>query len=150
MDFYDLSAAAVGMQYSSSSTPGGVTVDGVPDTTGAVAPSWEAVTGPQGAIVSTTTSQTDISGLVTQAYYLDDSTPPAVQCTGDAFEYGAAGTAITTAIPNTDPTLGTFNSFSATRWNVYVPATEAADVATRISNLSTPLATSVTAFVTGS
>jgi hypothetical protein len=149
MDFYDLSAAAVGMQYSSSSTPGGVTVDGVPDATGAVAPSWEAVTGAQGTLVSTTSSQTDIAGLITQAYYLDDSTPPAVQCTGDSFEYGAAGTAITSAIPNTDPTLGTFNSFSATRWNIYVPATEPADVATRVTNLSAPLATSVTAFVPG-
>lgn len=149
LDFYDLSAAAVGMQYSSSSTPAGVTVDGVPDTTGTATPTWEAVAGAQGTLVSSTSTQTDIVGLATQAYYLDDSTPPATQCTGDAFEYGASGTAITSAIPNTDPTLGAFNNLTATRWNVYVPAPEAADLSTRTANLATALTTSVTPFVPG-
>lgn len=149
MDFYDLSAAAVGMQYSSSSTPAGVTVDGVPDVTGAAAPTWEAVTGSQGALVSTTASETDIAGLVSQAYYLDDSTPPAVQCTGDASEYGAAGTAITSAIPNTDPAIGAFQNLVATRWNVYVPASAAADVTTHVANLGAPLTTTVATFVPG-
>ena len=149
MDFYDYSPAAVGMQYSSSSTPNAVTIDGVPDTTGAAAPTWEAVTGAQGTVVSSTTAETDIAGLAMQAYYLDDATPPAVQCTGDAFEYGASGTAITSAIPNTDPTLGTFKNFTSTRWNRYVPATEAADVAIHVANLATPLTTSVATFVPG-
>ena len=47
MDFYDLSAAAVGMTLPSSSTAG-VTVDGVPDAVGTAAPTWEAVTGDPG------------------------------------------------------------------------------------------------------
>jgi hypothetical protein len=149
MDFYDLSPAAVGMQYTSSSTPGGVTIDGNIDTTGSAAPTWEAVTGAQGALVSSTTSQTDIAGLTMQAYYRDDDDTPPVQCTGDADEYGAAGTAITSAIPNTDPALGAFKNLTATRWNVYVPATEAAAVATRVANLATPLTTSVDTYVPG-
>ena len=58
-------------------------------------------------------------------------------------------TAITSAIPNTDPTLGAFNNLTATRWNVYVPATEGASVALRTENLATPLTTSVDVFVPG-
>jgi hypothetical protein len=149
LDFYDLSPAASGMRYSSSSTPLGVDVDGVPDVTGIAAPTWEAVTGAQGALVSSSTTDTDISGMVVQAYYRDDTTPLDTQCTGDSFEYGAAGTAITSAIPNTDPTLGAYNTLTATRWNVYVPATEPADVATRVANLGAPLTTSVATFAPG-
>jgi hypothetical protein len=150
LDFYDYSAAAIGMQYSSSSTPTAVTIDGIPDSTGAAAPSWEAVTGGQGTLVSTTALQTDIAGLVNQAYYVDDSTPPATQCTGDAFEYGASGTAITSAIPNTDPTLsGGVSTLTATRWNVYVPAGQTPTVARHVENLTAPVTTSITPFVPG-
>jgi hypothetical protein len=99
--------------------------------------------------VSSSTTNTDISGMVVQAYYRDDATPLDTQCTGDSFEYGAAGTAITSAIPNTDPTLGAYNTLTATRWNVYVPATEPADVATRVANLGAPLTTSVATFAPG-
>ncbi|MDH5238765.1 MAG: hypothetical protein OEW85_14230, partial [Acidimicrobiia bacterium] len=149
LDFYDYSPAAIGMRYSSSSTPGGVTVDGLPDTTGTSAPTWEALTGAQGTLVSTTSLQTDITGLTPAAYYQDDSTPPDTQCTGDAFEYGASGTAITSSIPNTDPTLGAHSTLTSTRWNVYVPANEQADVAARVANLATPLTTTVEPFVPG-
>ncbi len=150
LDFYDYSSAAIGMQYSSSSTSTAVTIDGVPDSTGAAAPTWEAVTGAQGTLVSTTALQTDIAGLVNQAYYTDDSTPPAIQCTGDAFEYGASGTAITSAIPNTDPTLsGGVSTLTATRWNVYVPAGQAPTVGRHVENLTTPVTTTITPFVPG-
>jgi hypothetical protein len=149
LDFYDLSAGAVGMTYSSSSTPAGVPVDGVPDATGSAAPTWEAVSGTQGTLVSSTSTQTDIAGLTIQAYYRDDSTTPPLQCTGDADEYGAAGTAITSAIPNTDPTLGAYNNLTATRWNLYVPAPEAASVPVRVASLGAPMTTSVTSYVPG-
>lgn len=150
LDFYDYSPAAIGMTYASSSTPGGVTIDGVPDTAGTAPPTWEAVTGSQGAIVSTTVATTDIVGLTTTSYYRDDSTSPPVQCTGDADEYGASGTAITSAIPNTDPVSVPFNHFTATRWNVYVPASEPPDVSARVANLTTPLTTSAAPWVPGS
>lgn len=147
MDFYDFNAAAIGMRYSSSSTPAGVTINGVPDTTGTTAPTWEAVTGGPGALVSTTSAQTNIAGLATQAYYTDNSAPATVQCTGDAFEYGASGTRIPGAIPNTDPTLpGAVSTFTATRWNVYVPQGAPADVGLHVANTTTPLTTSVSPY----
>jgi hypothetical protein len=150
LDFYDYSPAAIGMEYSSSSTPSGVTIDGVPDVAGAAAPTWEAVTGAQGTVVSTTGQTTDIAGMAVQSYYTDDSTPPFTQCTGDAFEYGASGTAITSAIPNTDPTLaGTVFNLTATRWNVYVPTPQAAGVGDHVANLGAPLTAAVAPFVPG-
>jgi hypothetical protein len=150
MDFYDYSPAAIGMRYSSSATPGGVTIDGVPDSVGPAAPSWEAVVGTQGALISTTSQTSDISGLAIQGYYTDDSTPPFTQCTGDAFEYGASGTAITSAIPNTDPAAtGTVNNLTATRWNVYVPKHLSPTVAWHVANLTTPVAVATAPFVPG-
>ncbi|MEQ1785455.1 MAG: hypothetical protein ABL966_00260 [Acidimicrobiales bacterium] len=146
IDFYDYSAAALGMQHLSSSTLPSVTIDGVPDAAGTAAPSWEAVTGTPGTLVSTTSQVTDIAGMAIQSYYTDDSTPPFVQCTGDAFEYGASGTAITSAIPNTDPTLGVTNVLTATRWNVYVPSTLPAEITTHVANLGAPLTTAVAPF----
>jgi hypothetical protein len=149
IDLYDLSAAAIGMRYSSSSTPAGVVVDGNPDTVGTAPPTWEAVTGTQGSLVSASTTQTDIVGLTTQAYYQDDSTPPVTTCTGDGAEYGAGGTAITSSIPNTDPTLGAFNTLTSTRWNVYLANGEEGDVARRVENLLTPLTLSVAPYPSG-
>lgn len=43
--------------------------------------------------------------------------------------------------------LGAYNNLTETRWNVYVPAPEAADVSTRRANLATALTTSGTPFV---
>jgi hypothetical protein len=150
MDFYDYSPAAVGMRYSSSSTPTGVLIDGVPDTAGAAAPTWEAVSGPQGTLVSTTSQSTDITGMTLQSYYTDDTTPPFVQCTGDAFEYGASGTTIASAIPNTDPAAsGTVNNLTATRWNVYVQPRDDDAIGWRVANLTTPVTTVVAPFVPG-
>ena len=145
MDFYDYSAAALGMTYSSSSTPG-VTIDGVPDAAGPEAPTWESVSGSPGTLVSVSSLQTDISGVVMQAYYSDDSTPSTTQCTGDAFEYGASGTHITSAIPNTDPAMGAANTLTATRWNAYVPADEPARVARLSANATTALTAETAAY----
>lgn len=147
MDFYDYSAEAIGMRYSSSSTPAGVTIDGSPDVVGSATPTWEAVSGGPGTLVSVTSTQTDIAGLTSQGYYTDDSTPATVQCTGDAFEYGASGSRVPSSIPNTDPAAtGLVNSLTATRWNVYVPGSEAASVNRHTANLTFPLTTSVTAY----
>jgi hypothetical protein len=150
LDFYDYSAAAIGMRYSSSSTPAGVVIDGVPDSVGSAAPTWEAVTGSGGALISTTAQVTDISGMAVQSYYTDDATPPFTQCTGDAFEYGASGTAITSAIPNTDPTLsGSVHNLTATRWNLYVRPQDDLSVDWRVANLTTPVTVAIAPFVPG-
>jgi hypothetical protein len=147
MDFYDYSAAAIGMRYRTSSQPGGVVIDGVPDVVGSAAPAWEAVTGTPGAVVSVSTVDTDITGLGLQAYYSDDATPATTQCTGDAFEYGASGTHITTAIPNTDPAAtGTVYRFTGTRWNVYVGPGEPVSTDLHVANMGAPLATSTGAW----
>ena len=55
MDFIDYSSAASGMTYRSSAVPGGVTIDGSPDTVGTALPTWEAVDGPQGRAYTRTT-----------------------------------------------------------------------------------------------
>jgi len=147
MDFYDYSPAASGMTYRSSTAPGGVPIDGVPDAMGAAAPTWEAVTGAPGALVSVSTLQTDIAGLGLQGYYSDDATPATTQCTGDAFEYGASGTHVTTGIPNTDPAAsGTVATFTGTRWNVYVPPGEPASTAQHVANMTAPLTALATAW----
>ncbi|MSO88230.1 MAG: hypothetical protein EXQ71_12055 [Acidimicrobiia bacterium] len=150
LDFYDYSAAAIGMEYSNSSNPAGVTIDGVSDIIGSALPTWEAVAGVQGTMVSASTLETDIVGLTPGTYYLDDATPPATQCTGDGHEYGASGMAITSGIANTDPTLGAFSNFLGTRWNVYAPGTESLDIDREVANLATPVTVAVTQFVAGS
>ncbi len=149
LDFYDYSAAAIGMEYSNSNNPAGVTIDGVSDIIGGALPTWEAVSGVQGTMVSAGTLETDIVGLIPGIYYLDDATPPATQCTGDGSEYGASGIAITSGIANTDPTLGAFNNFLGTRWNIYAPGTDL-DIDRQVANLATPVTVAVTQFVAGS
>ena len=147
MDFYDYSAAAIGMRYQSSNTPGGVVIDGVPDAMATALPTWEAVTGAPGSMVSVSTVQTTIAGLGLQAYYSDDSTPATTQCTGDAFEYGASGTTITTALPNTDPAApGAVATFTGTRWNVYLPPGEPGITGILVANLGAPLTSSAVAW----
>jgi hypothetical protein len=147
MDFYDYSGSAIGMRYRSSNTPGGVVIDGIPDAMPAAAPTWEAVTGAPGALVSVSTVETDIAGMGMQSYYSDDSTPATTQCTGDAFEYGASGTRITTPIPNTDPAAtGTVHTFTGTRWNVYLGPGEPVSTDLHVANMSAPLAASAGAW----
>jgi hypothetical protein len=88
--------------------------------------------------------------MTLQSYYTDDTTPPFVQCTGDAFEYGASGTTIASAIPNTDPAAsGTVNNLTATRWNVYVQPRDDDAIGWRVANLTTPVTTVVAPFVPG-
>jgi hypothetical protein len=87
--------------------------------------------------VSVSSPQTDISGVAMQANYTDDSTPRTTQCTGDAFEYGASGTRIISALPNTNAAMGPANTFTATRWNAYVPAGETANAAILTANATT-------------
>ncbi len=118
----------------------------MPDTTGSEAPTWESVSGTLGTLVSVSSLQTDISGVAMQAYYTDDSTPSTTQCTGDAFEYGASGTHIISALPNTDPAMGSANTFTATRWNAYVPAAETANVAILTANATTALTAAVSPY----
>jgi hypothetical protein len=110
MDFFDYSPAASGMTYYNDANTGGFTVDGNPDTPAAGATTWEMVNGAQGAVVQAARVSTNWSGFNYTSYYLDDSTPPVTQCTGDAFAYGSSGVYVNPSgspqIPNTDPSIG--------------------------------------------
>jgi len=146
MDFFDYSAAATGMTYRNSLNPAGVTIDGNPDTVAAGTPTWEQVTGPQGTINQVGTVQTTGFTPTTTNYYLDDSTPPVTQCTGDAFAYGSSGVTLTGqgggSIPVTDPALAGTATRTGTRVMYFEsPGETATDAANRAGQVLSPLAT---------
>src|SRR4029078_3108257 len=114
-------------------------------------PPWELVRGAQGSVVKTTRSVTDIAGLqaATTHYYSDTLTPTATEetCTGDAFNYGASGNRVNLSFPNTDPTLGTFNSVTAIRSMTFLgPNAPASDAATIGSQAAAPLTVTISPF----
>ncbi len=114
MSFYDWSTAAIGMSYRNSEMGSAVTVDGSPDTVPSGVPSWEYLTGPQGALTHVFAVESSISPFPTLAgVYVDDLTPAAAECWGDGAYHGASGAAITSAIPNTDPDRGFAQTFRA-------------------------------------
>ncbi len=104
MDFFDYSPAASGMTYRNALNPGGVTIDGIPDTVTAGPALYEQVSGPQGGMSIISGIDTDMP-VTLSSYYLDDSTPSVTQCTGDSAAYGSSGSYITAGIDNTDPRL---------------------------------------------
>lgn len=115
MDFWDHSPDASGMTYANDLNPTGVVVDGAPDAVSTGALAWERISGTQGTIAHVVRVDTDIPGFTSTSYYSDDATPSTEQCTGDAFEYGAAGFRVTERIPNTDPGSGDAYRFVALR-----------------------------------
>jgi len=112
----DLATGLAGTTYSDPANTG-IPVDGVADrvtpitwTTGGVAapPSWQVVTGPAGAVITTRRLVTDLTGLTVATTWRDQA--GVRDCTGDASTWGQGGfevTSPTNSIPNTDPTLGT-------------------------------------------
>jgi hypothetical protein len=132
MQFTDYSQEASGMLYRNAANPGGVTIDGQPDSidTGLPAqavegrPFWEQVSGPQGSLDIVTRLETDLDGLGVTGYYFDDATPnenEEVQCTGDSEAFGASGSWVNTAIPSTDPTDAVFGRLEVTKTTFYEP-----------------------------
>jgi hypothetical protein len=141
MDFFDYSAAAVGMTYRNSANTGGVTIDGAPDTVAAAQLAWESVDGPQGGLSMAHALTTDIPGLVVSSFYFDDSTPGGgaeTQCTGDAQAIGQSGPWVrTNPLPNTDPRTTPFNSFNSTR-TIYFEEPGKAAGAARAAQVASP------------
>jgi hypothetical protein len=144
MDFFDYSPAATGMTYYNDLNPLGVVVDGNPETPAAGAIAWEMITGPQGSLTMAGSVETNILGFGYTSYYLDDTTPPVTQCTGDAFAYGSSGVWVTTAVPCTDPLFSTSGCTSYLRtWrHMYYdgPVAPTALAAQHQSEAATPLA----------
>jgi hypothetical protein len=115
MDYMDYSPAASGMTYRNSLNVAGVAVDGNPtETVAAGLPTWEQITGAQGTVTHVGSLTASFTPTVTN-YYLDDSTPPVTQCTGDAFAYGQSGAYITSALPCTDPAQGCTDTLESRR-----------------------------------
>ena len=84
-------------------------------------------------------------------YYLDDSTPPVTQCTGDAFSYGASGPRTAQTIDCTDPNAGAgtcdTNFVKSTRTLYFEPpAVTNAEAAARYNEAITPPAFTVSAW----
>ena len=147
MDFFDYSPAASGMKYSNSLNPGDVTIDGSPENITLGPTSWERVAGPQGGLVIAHKLSTNLPITPTH-YYLDDSTPPVTQCTGDAFAYGASGPRITQTIDCTDPNAGSGGcdtNFLKTTRTLYfeAPTLTSALAAARYNQAVTPPAFTV-------
>lgn len=147
MDFFDYSPAASGMNYSNDKNPAGVTIDGVPDSLAAGTPVWEKVDGPQGALTSVSSFTTSFTAPTTVGYYLDDSTPAEIQCTGDAFAYGSSGTRITSALPCTDPGTACTNTLTGFRTMYFdSPGRSTADAKLASDRVAKPLTTTFSAW----
>ena len=140
MDFFDYSAEASGMAYYNDLNTSGVTIDGDPDAVALGPVQWELVTGSQGSLSMSGSTSTSIGSLALTSYYLDDSTPPVVQCTGDAFAYGASGLRISQTIPCTDPNQDCTDYLSSVRTMYYGPPGLTVDDAERlVDQANTPL-----------
>jgi hypothetical protein len=139
LDFFDYSAAAVGMTYRNDHNTAGVTIDGVPDTPVSGTPQWEQASGSQGSLSILSTLDADFATTVT-SYYLDDSSPAVTQCTGDGAAYGSSGSNITSTLPNTDPRLGPAGSLTSTR-DLYFdpPGAGAAEAQRHLQEAASPL-----------
>lgn len=147
MDFHDYSAGALGMTYRSDIAPAGVLIDGVPDTVAQGDLAWELVEGLQGSLVVIRRLLTDVPSPGVTSYYLDDSTPPVTQCTGDAFAYGSSGLWRNSGIPNTDPAVSPFYVWELTKTLYFdAPGLDAADAADRSGHIDNPLVTALSAW----
>src|SRR4028118_2371337 len=69
---------------------------------------WEAVTGPQGTVLTTSRYAMTVPRPVTSWFYRDQTTPPEQQCWGDSSFLGASGPSLTGRIENTDPQVESF------------------------------------------
>lgn len=149
LDYLDYSAAALGMTYSSSTT-GAVTIDGTQDSVSATLPTWELVDGAPGSIVTTTRLTTTIPNgddvdAVADQVYLDQTTPSTAQCWGDTHLYGASGSNMNVAIPNTDPQAGSAALLTTDRTVHYgAPGTTPAQAAAVADQVDTPLEVTAT------
>lgn len=125
LDIADWSEGAVGMTYRSSTTPGGVTIDGNAESVSTAVPDWEAVHGARGAVVMTTRLDSNVPGITAEWYWRDQRTASTVLCWGDNSYLGASGSSIAGTggggIANTDPAASPFYDLSGTRVVTFVP-----------------------------
>jgi hypothetical protein len=139
-----------------------VPIDGTPDSVSTAPATWQMVQqAGKGALVTTSSLTTDIAGLASSTYYLDQSPASPTPCTGDVAAWGQDGQASTGPgggnLPCTDPTIygspgscptvvgqATANSLSVTRHRyVELPGFTAAQAATLAADTAAPLQTTV-------
>jgi hypothetical protein len=147
-DFFDYSAAAIGMTYRNNLNTAGVTIDGNPDSPAGGQLSWESVDGPQGGLSMAHTVVTNFPNFSPTSHYLDDSTPGGgaeTQCTGDAQAIGQSGPWIGGSMPNTDPRTTPFSSLTSTR-TIYFEEPGKADGAARAAQVASPFQFTVSSF----
>ena len=110
-DFFDFSAEAIGMTYSSEQFPDEVTIDGKDDALeDRPLPAWERIRGEPGGLIIILRYHTNLE-LDLKGYYVDEDPAEAPPCYGDNAYYGACGSAIPIfpsllGIPCTDPKDG--------------------------------------------
>jgi hypothetical protein len=160
--YHDYNGDAFGMTYANNNNPVGVTIDGVPDTVVAGPLSWEMVTGPQGSMVVTHDTLSDIPGIEDGAssYYADkmntsvnicqecEEAPteacPGVVTISDPHLIGASGPFGTTPLPTTDPRDDPFYHLEGRSSFYYeAPGLTAADAQLRRDWVNQPLVTMV-------
>ena len=138
----DWSPAAVGMTYHDNLNPGGVTVDGKPDTMNAGHLTWQLLTGKPGSVTIARHHKTDIPNWIAKqsSFYDDDATPSWTQCTGDAFAFATAGSYVSSGVPNTDPLRGPANSLTDAQTLYYeAPGVTTSLAAARAAAAASPL-----------
>ncbi len=106
-DYFDFSAEAIGMTYSTEHFPEGVIIDGVADAIEGPMPAWERVQGEPGGLIIIQRYSTNLE-LKIESYYVDENPAEYPPCYGDDAYYGSCGSAIPLSseqlgIPCTDP-----------------------------------------------
>ena len=115
MSYLDLSEAARGMTYTDANHSYSVPIDGEPDALRAEAPTWQAVTGAQGTLVTLHAITAEGFEPSVETYYEDHDFPPYAACVGDDAFVGAHGLRIADDIPNTDARHGEAAKLALTR-----------------------------------
>ena len=122
--YHDMSPAALGMRFRSSSSAGHFPVDGRPDDVGSTLADWGLWTGRQGSLLVTDRVRSSFDEALfanATSFHLDDLTPPYEQCWGDDAAIGQFGFRSTTPLPNTDPRLGQAETLRGTTTEILAP-----------------------------
>jgi hypothetical protein len=142
-----LSRDAIGMTFRNPQAPGGLAIDGVPETLAAGAPSWSTITGPQGGLGISTSVDTSLTALAPRTSYEDDDTPAVTPCTGGSQAIGESGAQFTQGIACTDPGTSCSDHLrSRTRIALTPAALSPAGVQQIAQQGLTPLTVTVAAF----
>jgi hypothetical protein len=140
----DFSRDAIGMTYRNAQVPGGVPIDGQPDTVpSGGAPNWWTYSGPQGGLSAGAVYDVDATSPA-QAAYVDDETPSIAQCTGDQQAIGDSGAYFGSWINCTDPGLGCTQKLNSTfRLVANAPNVTPAELQRQAEQFRNPLAVTV-------